>query len=148
NTFILGLFAPPQVVGYYAGAEKISKAFLGLLAPVSQALYPRLSHLVRNAPQEAARLARLGLWTMGLGGVVLGLGVLALARLLVRFLLGEGYEPAVLPLRILALLLPLIALSNVLGIQWMLPLGLDRSFNAIIVGAGLVNLALAVVLAP
>ncbi|MBW6395363.1 flippase [Thermus sp. SYSU G05001] len=148
NTFILGLFAPPQVVGYYAGAEKISKAFLGLLSPVSQALYPRLSHLARSAPLEAARLARLGLWTMGLGGVVLGLGVWALAPLLVRLFLGEGYEAAVLPLRILALLVPLIALSNVLGIQWMLPLGLDRPFNAIIVGAGLINLVLAVFLAP
>lgn len=148
NTFILGLFAPPQVVGYYAGAEKISKAFLGLLAPVSQALYPRLSHLAQSAPQEAARLARLGVWTMGLGGAVLGLGVFALAPLLVRLFLGAGYEPAVPALRLLAFLLPLIALSNVLGIQWMLPLGLDRPFNAIIVGAGLVNLALAVVLAP
>ncbi|MFN4074227.1 MAG: flippase [Thermus sp.] len=148
NTFILGLFAPPQAVGYYAGAEKISKAFLGLLSPVSQALYPRLSHLARSAPLEAARLARLGVWTMGLGGAILGLGVLALAPFWVRLFLGEGYEAAVLPLRILALLVPLIALSNVLGIQWMLPFGLDRPFNAIIVGAGLVNLGLAVLLAP
>ncbi|WP_038055490.1 flippase [Thermus amyloliquefaciens] len=148
NTFILGLFAPPQVVGYYAGAEKISKAFLGLLSPVSQALYPRLSHLAQNAPLEAARLARMGLAGMGLGGVALGLGVWALAPFWVRLFLGEGYEEAVLPLQILALIVPLIALSNVLGIQWMLPLGLDRPFNVIIVGAGLANLALAVVLAP
>ncbi|ADW20930.1 flippase [Thermus scotoductus] len=148
NTFILGLFAPPQVVGYYAGAEKISKAVLGLLSPVSQALYPRLSHLVRRAPAEAARLARLGLWTMGLSGLFLGLLVFALAPFLVRLFLGEGYDPAVLALRLLAFLVPLIALSNVLGIQWMLPLGLDRPFNAIIVGAGLFNLGLALLLAP
>lgn len=148
NAFILGLFATPQVVGYYAGAEKISKAFLGLFTPISQAFYPRISHLVRHTPLEAARLARVGLRVLGLGGLALGLGVWLGAPLLVRVLLGEGYEPAVPVLRILALLVPLIALSNVLGIQWMLPLGLDRPFNAIIVGAGFLNLALAVFLAP
>ena len=148
NAFILGLFAPPQVVGYYAGAEKISKAFLGLFTPISQALYPRISHLVRHTPPEAARLARVGFWVLGLGGLALGLGVGLGAPLLVRVLLGEGYEPAVTVVRILAPLVPLIALSNVLGIQWMLPLGMDRPFNAIIVGAGFLNLALALFLAP
>lgn len=148
NTFILGLFAPPQIVGYYAGAEKISKAFVGLLGPVSQALYPRLSHLVQESRAEAARIARVGVQIMGLGGLLMGIIVFILAPLLVRLLLGLGYEPVVSVLRMLALLPPLIALSNVLGIQWMLPLGLDRPFNVIIISAGLLNLVLAVILAP
>lgn len=135
-------------MGYYAGAEKLSKAFLGLLGPISQALYPRLSHLVQHSLTEAARLARVGLKVMGVGGMVLGLVVFVLAPFLVRFLLGEGYEQAIPVVRILSLLVPLIALSNVLGIQWMLPLGLERPFNAIILSAGLINLALAVLLAP
>ena len=148
NAFILGLFASPQIVGYYAGAEKISKAFLGLLGPISQALYSRLSHLVQHSRAEAARLVRVGMGVMGLGGMLMGLTVFTLAPILVRILLGEGYEPAVPVVRVLSLLPLLIALSNVLGIQWMLPLGLDRLFNAIILGAGLVNLTLAVLLAP
>ena len=148
NTFILGFFAPPLIVGYYAGAEKISKAFLGLMGPVSQALYPRLSHLIQHSRAEAARLVRTSMGVMGVSGVVIGLAVFILAPLLVRILLGEGYEPAVPVLRVFALLPPLMALSSVLGIQWMLPLGLDRPFNAIILGAGLVNLCLAMFLAP
>lgn len=148
NAFILGLFAPPHIVGYYASAEKISKAFLGLLGPISQALYPRLSHLAQHSRAEAARLARVGVYVIGLGGMLMGLAAFVFAPLLVPRILGEGYEPAIGVLRVLALLPPLIALSNVLGIQWMLPLGLDRPFNAIILGAGLVNLTLAVLLAP
>jgi len=148
NTFILGLFAVPQVVGYYAGAEKISRALVGFLGPVSQALYPRLSHLVGESRAEAARLARLGLGVMGLVGLALGLSAFALAPWLVRVLLGPDYAPAVPALRILALLPFLVALSNVLGIQWMLPLGLERPFNTIILVAGILNLSLAVLLAP
>ena len=147
NTFILGLFVSPQLVGYYAGAEKISKAFLGLLNPISQTLYPRLSHLVHHARDRAARLAQIGLLVMGGGGVAMGVLVFAVAPIVVRVILGNGFEPSVAVLRVLALLLPLIALSNVFGVQWMLPLGMDRAFNTIILLAGLVNLALAVALA-
>lgn len=85
---------------------------------------------------------------MGLGGVVMGALVFFLSPFLVRMVLGGEFAAAVPILRILALLPPLIALSNVFGIQWMLPLGMDRAFNTIIVLAGLINLGLAVVFAP
>jgi PST family polysaccharide transporter len=148
NAFILGLFVAPRYVGYYAGAEKISKAFLGLLNPVSQSFFPRLSHLVQHARDRAARLLRVSLGLMGTGSLALGLVVFALAPTLIRLILGPGYTEAVPVLRVLSLLIPLIAVSNVLGIQWMLPLGLDRVFNQIIFAAGILNMALAVVLAP
>jgi len=148
NAFILGLFVSPQIVGYYAGAEKTSRAFLGLLNPISQTLYPRLSHLVHTARDRAVRLARIGVAVMGLGGVAMGALVFFLAPLLVRIVLGGEFAAAVPILRILALLPPLIALSNVFGVQWMLPLGMDRAFNTIIVLAGVINLGLAVVFAP
>jgi len=85
---------------------------------------------------------------MGGGGVLMG-GVIFLgAPLLVHLVLGRNFEAAVPVLRILALLAPLISLSNVFGIQWMLPLGMDRAFNTIILLAGVINVILAVILAP
>jgi PST family polysaccharide transporter len=42
----------------------------------------------------------------------------------------------------------LIAFSNVLGIQWMLALGLDRLVNAIVVSACVLNVTLAIILVP
>lgn len=148
NAFILGLFVAPQFVGYYAGAEKISKAFVSLLSPVTKTLFPRLSHLIQNARAQAARLARISLAVMGVGGVTMGALIFLFAPLLIRIILGHAYAPAVPVLRILALLPPLIALNSVFGIQWMLPLGLDRAFNTIILLAGLINLGLAIALAP
>lgn len=147
NAFILGLFVSPAIVGYYAGAEKISKAVLSLLNPVSQAFFPRLSNLVEHARARAAQLARLGMVFMGAGGAVLGLIEFLLAPLAVRIILGHRYASSVPVLCVLALLPPLIALSNVLGIQWMLPLGMDRPFNTIIFIAGGLNVFLAFFLA-
>jgi PST family polysaccharide transporter len=147
NAFILGLFVSPLWVGYYAGAEKISRVFVGLLNPFNQALYPRLSYLVSHARERAVRLARVAVAVLGISGTVLSALLFALAPLLVRVVLGPGYGRAVPVLRILAPLPLLISLSNAFGGQWMLPLGMDRAFNTIVVLAGAINLGLALILA-
>ncbi len=148
NAFILGLFASPTMVGYYAGSEKISKAFFGLMNPIREALYPRLSHLVKDSQDQAARLARIGVLVMGGGGLLLGALVFVLAPYLVHFLLGPQFEAAIPVLRILALLPPLMAVTHSVGFQWLLPLGKNNIINRIMFQAGLVNFTLAVVLAP
>lgn len=148
NSFILGLFVAPQFVGYYGGAEKISTAFLGLFSPVSQVLFPRLSYLVEHSRDQARRLARQALAVMGTGGLLLGVTVFVTAPLLVRVILGPEFLPAVAAVRILSVLFLFVGLSNVLGMQWMLPLGMDYAFNVIILTAGGINLFLAVILAP
>jgi PST family polysaccharide transporter len=148
NAFILGLFAPPTIVGYFASAEKISKAVFGLLNPIREALYPRLSHIAPRSPNEAARLARIGVLIMGAGGLLLGGALFVFAPLLIRLLMGEGFEPAVTVLRILALLPPLLSITYSVGLQCLLPLGRDAEVNRIIIGAGILNVVLAVMLAP
>jgi PST family polysaccharide transporter len=84
---------------------------------------------------------------MGGGGTALGVIVFLMAPLLVRIILGKDFAEAVPVLRILSLLLPIVGVNFALGIQWMLPLGLDRPFNIITVLAGLVNIGMATALA-
>ncbi|MCS6869294.1 oligosaccharide flippase family protein, partial [Thermus sp.] len=142
NPILLSLFVPPAQVGLYAGAERLTKAILALVEPLNRAFLPRLAHLVRQDRGRGGALATRLFWSMG-GIALLGaLGCYLLAPLGTALLLGPGYEGAVPLMRILALLLPLVALSNLLGLQWMLALGLDRPFNAIILGAGVLNLLL------
>jgi PST family polysaccharide transporter len=148
NTLILSAFATPSVVGFYSGAERLSKACLGLLYPVSQSLYPRMSNLIVKDRSKAIWIARISVITMALGGVILGIGLYFATPLVIRIVLGHGYEPAIPAMRVLCLLLPAIALSTVLGVQWMLPLGMDALFNKIIISAGVLNVILAFWWAP
>lgn len=148
NTIILGLFVPPTVVGFYAGAERISRSVIGLMTPISQVVFPRISRLVVQDPVRAVRLGKLSLLLMGVLGIGMGCMLALGSEALVQLFFGAGYEAAVPLLRLLALLVPIVALSNVLGIQWMLPHGLDRLFNIIIAIAGLINIMLAFVLVP
>jgi polysaccharide transporter, PST family len=148
NTFILGLMASPQHAGFYAGAEKISRSVIGLLNPVFQALYPRLSHLAHNSRFHAAQLVRSAAKYLGTIGVGISFIIAISAPLLVRVILGPAYIPAITVVRILSLLAPLILLTNVYGVQWMLPLGMDAALNRIVICVGMANLGLACVLAP
>ena len=143
NALILGAVASPLSVGYDSGAERIARGVINLINPVSQSLFPRLSRLIVTEQRKAIMLVRLSLAMMAAFGLIVGLTLFAGAPLIVRILLGRGYEAAVLPLRILSLLVPSVALSNVLGMQWMLPLGMDKEFNRIIISAGVINVGLA-----
>ena len=155
NAFILGLFVAPQMVGYYSGAERISKGFLGLMQPLAQSLFAQLNHRLHQAqpdPHQAQpdpqRLGRFSVALLGGVGAVLGVVIWTAAPLLVRILLGPGFESSIAPLRILALLPVLVGLGTALGMNWMLPRGLDRQFNTVIAAAGVLNVVLAWLLAP
>ena len=50
NAFISGLFATPAAVGYYAAAEKLSRAAFAALNPIYQAVYPRVVRLMHSVP--------------------------------------------------------------------------------------------------
>jgi len=66
----------------------------------------------------------------------------------VPFILGNRFEASIPVLQIMAALPLLDALGTMFGVLWMVPLGLDRLFNRIILAGGALNLVLAVALAP
>jgi PST family polysaccharide transporter len=146
NTFILGLFVNSAGVAYYGGAERIIIMVNGLMSPFTQALYPRMVHLAANDREKASEAIWRGLIFFFILGVGVCIVVIVAAPWIVRILLGRDYQPAVGVLRVAALVLPATAVSNILGMQWMLPFGMDRAFNRIVVSAGVLNLVVAVVL--
>jgi PST family polysaccharide transporter len=148
NAFILGLFAPPALVGYFASAEKISRAVFGLLNPIRDALYPRINSILSDSPEKAARLIRIGAIATISGGLLLSGSVFVFAPLLIRILMGEGFGQAITVLRILSVLPLLLSITHSVGLQWLLPRGQDAVVNRIILSAGALNLTLAVLLAP
>lgn len=148
GTFILGLLAPPLQVGLYGGAERIHRMFVNLFAILSQALYPYMSHSVFTDPRRSTRLIRYLFGLSATMGFALSIMTIVAAPFLVRVFLGPDFAPAVLVLQIMAVQLTVTGLSRILGVQWMLPLGMDRQFNAIVLSAGLLNLGLISLLVP
>jgi polysaccharide transporter, PST family len=148
NAFILGLFAPPAAVGYFAVAERISKAVFGLLNPIREALYPRISRLAATAAERATALARTGATIMIASGFIFGVTLYVLAPQLIHLMTGADFLPAVTVLRILAPLPLLLSITYSVGLQWLLPFGQDAVVNRIILTAGALNLVIAFFAAP
>jgi PST family polysaccharide transporter len=146
NTFILGFFTTSAGVAYYGGAERLVIAVIGLMSPITQALYPRMSHLAVNNREKASGAIRKALIFFGLMGLLAGGALFVAAPWIIRLVLGRAYGPAIPVLRVSSIAVPVCAVSNILGIQWMLPFGMDRAFNRIVVSAGILNVVLAVVL--
>jgi PST family polysaccharide transporter len=148
NTLLLGFLVTPVSLAYYAAAEKINNVSLGIVMPLSRAVYPRMSHLAEHDEQAAARLARVSvLLNLSLGWLLCA-GLYVFAPFLVRIVLGRAYGPVIPIVRIMALLLPAVACSLVLGCQCMLPLKMDREFTIIAVIGGLFNISAALILVP
>jgi PST family polysaccharide transporter len=148
NTFVLSVLASPVAVAAFGGTERIVRAAINLLQPLTWALFPRVSFLSAADPANARRLIMQCLVGVGLFGGAIGLTAFVGAPLLVRLLLGAGYEAAVPAMRVFSALAPLAAVNTVFGLYWAVPFGHERAFLKTIIAAAAVNLALAFALVP
>jgi len=148
NSFLLGLMAAPATVSFYGAGDKLVRAAVTLIYPISQAMYPRINSQVARDRSRADQIVQATLLPIAVfGGVislVLGLG----APLFVRVLFGAGYVESVGVLRVEAAIPLLVALGTVLGIHWALPLGMDREYNRLVLAAGAAHLLMCVLLVP
>ena len=147
NVLILSFYLPPTAVGFFAAAERLVRGGAGLIGPVSQAMFPRIAYLVRVDIRAGALLVRRALVVLASTSFLAAAFTSIFAKEVTRLFFGNGYEPAAELLRLLIWIAPLIAIGNVLGIQWMLSLKLDRPFNLAVIGAGAFNLIGAIIFA-
>ena len=143
NALVLGLYAAPSIVGFYAGPDKIVKAVYGLQNPIAASIYPRLAYLAHHDEKQARRLATVSAYVQI--GMMLPLCTLLyfLAPWLVRMFMGPGYGQSVPVLRILCFMLIPGVTAAVLGLQWMVSQGLEKVLNRITIAAGILNISLA-----
>lgn len=148
NTFILGVLTNNVTVSYYAVAEKVILAVLGLLNPLSQALFPHISRVVDESHKKGVQFLQQITKIMIAIGLSLSLLLFVFSGLIVNILFGDQYTPAITVLRILSFLPLIVGLSNVFGIQTMIPLNYKRALSRIVLAAGGINIILALALVP
>ena len=148
NTLILATLANATTVAFFGGAERIVRASINLLQPLTQAFLPRLSFLSVSDPAHARRTIERCLILVGALGGLFGIVAFVGAPLLTRILLGPGYEGAVPVMRALAVLPFLVAVDTVLGLYWAVPFGHEHAFLRTVIAAGATNVAFALLLVP
>ncbi|MDY0083219.1 MAG: flippase [Ignavibacteriaceae bacterium] len=148
NVFILGLFAPNNVVGYFAAANKIRIAFQGILSSMSQSVFPYVNKLLSESYQKFIAFNQKLLKISVTVGIIISVFLFLFAEPIVNIVLGSEYSASIIVLRIIAWLPLIIFLSNVFGIQTMLPLNFHKNFAKILFFAALINLSILFLIVP
>jgi PST family polysaccharide transporter len=146
NVLILGLLASPSSVALFSGADRIARAAVSALTPLTQAFFVRINSVVAVNRRDASRTARFSLRIMAILGLAVGTLLFVAAPMVVKLVLGAGYSGSVIILRILTVLPLLAGIGDVVGVQWMLSLRLDSEFNRTILASGVVGVALSFLL--
>jgi polysaccharide transporter, PST family len=145
SILIVGIVSP-RGLDAFGSADRIVRNCLGLMGPLSGAGLPRIARLLHSDVSAAHAVAKLSLAVMFAFGLVASILLVAFAQPVVTVLLGPDYNFVVPTLRVVALMLPFAAVSTMIGIQWMVPHGLDSLLVKITFAGGVVAVIGCVVL--
>lgn len=136
NKLIIGTFLCMTELSYFDLAEKIRNVMKTPQGILSQSLFPKLSR------EKNVHFIRKSFWLSLMFNLLLFAIVFILARPIIMLLGGTALLPAQPIVRILLLTIPIIAMSDVLGIQTLVSFGFDAAFRRVNVLTALVYLAL------
>lgn len=127
DTVMLGMMKSEEEVGYYNAAVKIKNVLVSVITSLGTVILPRVSYYVEHQMQEeflrTAKKAVRFVWVCALPLMVY---FIMFAREGIYFLSGTAYQNSVFPMQLLMPTLLFIGLTNIMGIQIMVPLGKEN----------------------
>ena len=149
DTVMLGFMKTNEEVGYYNAAVKIKNILVSVVTSSGAVLLPRASYYIETGLlNEFRRISRKMLNFVFLVSLPLMLYFFLFAQQGVYFLSGKAYAGSILPMQIIMPTLPLIGLTNVLGIQILVPLGKENTVLYSEIAGAITNLILNYILIP
>lgn len=127
DTVMLGFMKTDADVGYYNAAVKIKTILVSIVTSLGVVLLPRASYYIEHKMvDEFYRIAHKTINFVFLITLPMMLYFIIFAKEGIFFLSGDAYENAVLPMQVIMPTLLLIGLTNVMGIQMLVPLGKEK----------------------
>lgn len=145
---MIGIFGSNiDQVGYYAQGQKIVTMVLMIITSLGTVMLPTMSALFVKGDHEGIRKSvKAAFRFIYMLSFALLFGLCAVAPRFVPIFFGDGYEPVIDLMIIISPVLVIIATSNVIGKQYLLPTDQQRLFTlSILSGAG-VNVVLNMIL--
>ena len=124
--------------GYYEQALKLSKILLAVITSLGTVMVPRIGYFFqRKEMEEVKKLLYRSYHFVWFLGIPLCFGIIFVAENFVPWFFGEGFEKVITLLRILAFLILAIGISNVTGMQYLVPTKRQHLLTiSVIIGAG------------
>lgn len=149
DSVMLGFLKGDEAVGYYNAAVKIKTILVSLVTSMGAVLLPRLSFYIKEGREkEFKQLTIRSLQFVCFLSVPLWVFFTLYAKEGVYFLSGEAYAGSIVPMQIIMPTLFFIGISNLLGIQILVPMDREKDvLNSVLLGA-VVNLMINIITIP
>ena len=127
DTIMLKFMATDADVGYYGAATKFKTILTSLVTSLGAVLLPRVSYYVKQKKmKEFQIITKKALSFVFLLAIPLMFYFIIFAKESIFFISGKEYGGAILPMQIIMPTLLLIGITNILGMQILIPLGKEK----------------------
>ncbi|MFK9094230.1 oligosaccharide flippase family protein [Bacillus salipaludis] len=147
NILILGAVATPAAVAIFATGEKIVRAAVNFIGPISRVIYPSSCRLFPKSYKVGLEyiksIAKYVVPLFAMGSIML----FALSEFIAIIFTKEYYTEVALIIKILAPLPLFIMVNNLAGTQIILNVNAEKTLKNIVVSTGILNIIIAFILA-
>lgn len=149
DNVMLGFMKTNEDVGYYTAAVKIKNILVSVVTSASTVLLPRASYYIEKEMfEEFKRILKKTMNFIVLAAVPFAVYFIMYAKEGIFFLSGNAYGGAIIPMQIIMPTLILIGITNVIGIQMMVPIGREKQVLYSEIAGAVVDLGLNLILIP
>ncbi|MFI3213075.1 MAG: flippase [Eubacteriales bacterium] len=147
---MIGIFAVSSAEnGFYEQALKLSKIMLTLVTSLGTVVIPRIGFLFADGQKEKVNhLMYRSYQFVWFLGIPIYLGVVGVAKNMVPWFYGAGYDKVVYLLYILGFLILAIGINNVTGMQYMIPTKRHNLFTITVCIGAIINFIFNLILIP
>ncbi len=133
--------------GYYEQSTKISKFILAIVASIGTVTAPRIGYYYNKRNYESLNelLYKSYRFVLMLA-IPMALGLFSVASNMIPWFLGYEFEKSIVLTQILSFLIIFIGISNITGIQYMVPTGRQRLLTISVVCGAALNFILNIIL--
>lgn len=127
DTVMLGFITTDEDVGYYNAAIRIKSILVSIVTSLGTVLLPRSSYFIEHKQlEDFKRVSLKALNFVFLIACPMTLYFILFAKYGIYFLSGNAYSESILPMQIIMPTLIFIGVTNILGIQILVPLGKEK----------------------
>lgn len=149
DTVMLGFMISDAEVGYYNAAVKIKSILVSVVTSLGVVLLPRASYYVEHKlMDEFYRITQKAINFVFLIAVPLTVYFILFAKEGIFFLSGSEYASSILPMQVIMPTVFFIGLTNIMGIQMLIPLGKEKMVLYSEIAGAIVDLILNTLLIP
>lgn len=141
DKILLGAISGMTEAGYYEYSDKLAKMPMAIVTALGTVMLPHMAaKLAAGKREEAIGLLGKSIWAMEAAAMCMAFGIAAISPEFASVFLGPGFEPCAYVMPIVAAVIPLISASNVIGVQYMLPMHSDKHYTYSVCLGAVVNI--------